>query len=817
MIRNFMLIALRNLEKYKTYSLIKIFGLVIGMACFMLVLSFVLFETSYDQFHEHKDRIYQAHLQKISKDYTETRRNTGAPLAPLLEQEFAGISHAVRLTMCFETLVRNNVNSFQEKGFFFADAAVFEVLTFPLISGDPKTALKEPFTIVLTQTAAKKYFGNENPVGKSMQCYVQGSNRPMDYTITGVMKDIPANSHLKFDFLASYSSVGQLFGEYFLTKHWDSPTLTYIQLQPGVLIQDLQQQMDSFAEKFIDKGDNDKVGITFVPLKKVYYDMSSGPRPGDWGIPYISGFFLIIAFLILLTSCISFVNISTATGSLRMKEIGVRKSLGAKRGHLIWQFIIESAILSTISLVCAFVLVELILPLFQNNISALFPTFGGMLQQRIVSYSNFANGKYWLSLFAIALLVGIIAGFYPALYLARLKTVQAVGGHYYQGEKSGWFRKALVVLQFTFSILFLTLTLYYGRQINACMHEEMGFDKEHIITIRIQDNQIRQKYTLLKEEWLKNATIKNVTCSSMLPGGEDVNGTSIRTENIDDFSSTIYYIDADFCRTMDIDMLYGKDYNPLDANEANTALLINRKAMQDLGWQNVNGQSMQLFWRQQNQDDIWFNGRLLGVTRDFHFKSPIISKIQPLVLAIQPGRANFLLVKIDGSHLTETLSFLKSVWNEFNFMQAFNYSFLDEEINNVYSIFFATKYMVQALTLLSISISCLGLYALAAFSIDRKTKEIGIQKVFGASVKSIVMKLSGSFLLWIAIANVFALPLAWYVSPLFIASFIPYSTSVTWWLLLAVAAISFTVGFFTVGFKAYYAATANPIQALRHE
>lgn len=800
MFKNYLKVTLRNIGRNKLYSLINIAGLSIGIASFLLIVFYIQHEKSHDNFHKKGKNIYQ--LVRINRlgDREERRVNTGAPPAPLMLENIAGIEEAVRFTCFRDDLVGSGENRYIERRFYFADPSVFDMFTFPLDSGDPASALQEPFTLVLTPQTARKYFGDEDPINKILTYYFGG--KAYDFRVTGVLEEIPLHSHLEFDFLASYGSVGPIFGEWFITKHWDSPTWTYLLLNEGVSPHTINERMPDFAEKHVDKWIFDSVNFGLLALRDVYFH-SPGPPIGKHGNTQYLFIFTVIAVFILLIACVNFMNLATARSGSRAKEIGLRKVVGAQRVQLIRQFIGESMVYSFLALALAVLLVEASLPYFSSLIG----------QQLAINYLN--NYPYLLIILLTAVLVGVVAGSYPAFFLSAFRPTSVLKGELRSGGAAVWIRKALVVGQFTISIALIAGSIFILQQIDYIKNRDLGFNKERVITVPLRDRSVREKYELLRNKWLQRTDIISVTASSQEPGVTSQNGIQVKARGVEDLDMGIIYADHEYVRTLEIGMAAGRDFSRDISTDAQEAILMNQAALETFGWEDGAGEEMELYFKQEGKIVPMYRGRVAGVVRNFHFRD-LTTPMQPILIKIDPRRYYYALIRISGSDITGSVQHLRKSWQELGFDFPFEFTFLEDDMNAVYRSVETFGTITRYGTFWAVFIACLGLFGLASFTVEKRTKEIGIRKVLGASIPKIMALINKDFLKLVGLANLIAWPIAYYGMSRFLQYF-AYRMSIQVWAFLLAGGFALLISFMTVTFQAVKAALSNPAEVLRYE
>ena len=792
MFRNYLKIAFRNLLRRKLYSLINVLGLALGMACCLLIILFIQDELSYDRFHEKAEQIYR--VAKIEK------RNEGVvnyPLvfpvvAPKLQQDFPEVLNAVRFDPQLSVLVSRENKQFLEQRFFYADSSVFDVFTFPLIKGDPKIALKEPYTLILTEEMAEKYFGSEDPLGQTLSI----DNRH-DYKITGVLKNIPHNSHMKFDFLASMATEEAENPRY--GKLWAWSCYTYLLLPRDYSPSELEKKFPDFILR--NRNEQAAKAWTFYlqPLTKIhlYSNLSYEIEPNS-DIKHIY-IFSGIGFFILLIACINFMNLATARSSNRAKEVGVRKVLGADRSQLAKQFLGESLVFSFIALPLAVAVVEIVLPAFNA------------LTNKAVTLSSLSHQAASLGLIGVVLLVGIISGSYPAFFLSAFHPSEVLRGKLRAGVKSSFFRRILVVVQFAISIVLIVGTVIIYSQLDFIRNKKLGFDKEHVVVVRIEEPEMQKRYEPFRQGLLQNPGIVSVTGSTCFPG-INPNLSPFVPEGAEDkepLKLRHVLVDYDFIRTFGIEVKEGRDFSRDFQTDAKQAFVINESAAQEFGWETSAGKKL--------TDLDLGSGYVIGVVKDFHFRSKH-QKIEPLILSIRPDERYiyFISVKYDQANARKILSFLQKKWKEYSPDRPLDYFFLDENFDKLYRAEERLSQIFSVFSFLAIFIACLGLFGLASFTAEQRTKEIGIRKTLGASAANIVLLLSKEFTKWVIVANALAWPLAYFAMNRWLQNF-AYRISIGLWMFFLGAGLALAIAFFTISFQTVRAALANPIDALRYE
>jgi len=795
MFKNYLKIAARNLLKYKGYSLINIGGLAVGIACCLLITLWVIHELSYDRFHVNADRIYRvAEIFREDGKIVEESASIPFPIGPALQQEFPNLK-SVRLYKTFEKipLLRYGEKSFYEERLYFADSTLFDVLSFPLVQGNPKTALAAPFSIVLTETSARKYFGDENPLGK----IVRFEDR-IDFTVTGVARDVPATSHIQFDFVASLLRIGDLFRASGTSFGWNgwywNPCHTYILLPPEYSREQFDAMLPGFVQKNADERLRANLRFYLQPLTGIHLHSNLYQEISVNGNERTVYLFAMIAVFILLLACINFMNLATARSIKRAKEISVRKVVGANRSQLTRQFLGESLLISSLAALLAIILVELSLPLF-TRIS------GVSVEVALIGY-----WKLFVGVGLLALLVGMIAGIYPALFLSSYMPVESLGlkNNPNSGSITALFRKGLVVFQFCISIALLIGAAVIHQQHRFLQQKELGFDKAQIVMIPIRGTAIKPRVEAFKSRLHQDAAVLGASAVSNIIG-RDVQvcpfGVEGKTEVV---QMPGLFVDHDFIKTFGVAMSAGRSFEVSHSTDS-SAFLLNQAAVDLIGWKEPLGKKMAF-----NGD-----GTVIGVVKDFNYAS-LRERIRPMAILISPSWFSYVGVRLAPGELPSTLQRLETAWREFEPQRPFEPFFLDDDLNQLYQKEERLSFILSAFSAIAIVIVGLGLFGLAAFATEQRTKEIGIRKVLGASLPGIVGLLSKDFVKLVLIANFIAWPLAWFAMNQWLENF-PYRIHMSPWLLLFAGLAAFGVAWLTIGYQAVKAALANPVEALRYE
>jgi putative ABC transport system permease protein len=776
---NYLKVAARNLKKHKGYSLINISGLTVGMACFILISLWVYDETHYDSFQANSSRLFRLVLHKADNP-----ADPGFPSAPyilpqILKSEFPEIEETVRVRdRAYPSAVRYDDRSFYEDRFFMADTSFFTLFSYDFLKGDPATALAGTRSVVITRETAAKYFGADDPMGKTLRW-----NETEDLVVTGIIDDIPANSHLQFDFVASLDLCGR---EKFST--WWRETTAYVLLRPGASREEVEPKVSGIILKHHPE---DAYRVSLQPLRDAHLTFSHGGS-NDRRVILI---FTIIAAAILVMACVNFTNITTARSSVRALEVGVRKVVGARRPEIVRQFLGEAVGLSFLSLLLAVVIVDLLIPLYNKS-------QGGEL-----SLLGAGNLPVLLFLAAVALITGFAAGSYPALLLSSFRPVNILKSRFQKGGRSAALRTALVISQFAMAVVMIILTVFARRQFTYIRNADLGFDRERIVRFQVNDA-LREKYDLFKERLLRNPRVLNVTAASALPhllfNVNDLEWEGMDSEN--PVEVNFLYVDHDYAETFGLEIVKGRDFSKEFLTDSSEAFVVNESALPQLGFEEPLGKRITLAGQA---------GRIIGVVKDFNFK-PLIFEISPLVMAIRPDWYFDLLVKIAPEEMPRTLTYIKDVFEEVSPGFPFDYAFIDDLFNRIYSPLRFIGSILDAFTGLALFISCLGLFGLASLLTEQRRKEVGIRKVLGASASGILALLSRKFVLTVLAANIIAAPVSYFVARQFLNFFV-YRTEIDPLVFLAAASVTFAVALATVSFQVLKTARVNPADCLRYE
>ncbi|WP_461101123.1 ABC transporter permease [Spirosoma koreense] len=806
MIRNYLKITWRNLKRQKTSTSINIAGLAIGLATSILIMLYVQDELAYDRYNQKADRIFRVGLnfQLNGKDLGGP--SLGQNAARDLQQEFPEVLKATRIRGGNE-FVSYGTTSFRQDNLLLADSTFFDVFTIPFLKGNPKQALTEPNTVVLTEETAHKYFGNQDPIGKVLS--FGSDKRP--YRITGVVRNVPSNSHFHFDMLATLVGrdekidwPGWLYNINYQTylllpEHYDYKQLEakLPQLAEKQIGSEIQRWLKLTPKQFRDRGDN--FGVFLQPLTDIhlYSKDESNPRGA---ILYVYVLTAIAAFMLLI-ACVNFMNLSTATAIRRSREVGIRKVLGSVKGQLQQQFLMESVLLAMVALLVGGLLVGLALPFF-NQLT------GKALSMALLTRPVMAAG-----LVAGTVLVGLLAGSYPAFYLASFTPILVLKGRLLPSRGSFNLRSGLVVFQFFITISMIIATVTADRQLRYMQGQKLGYNREHVLVIHDTD-MLRTNEAVFRDQIIRSPQVVMGSISGQVPVGRtNMDNTTVRAkENPDQgVMSRFYFVDPEYIPTLGMRIVQGRNFSKSIPSDA-SAIVLNETAVQALGWQK-NPIGKELIGHT-DENGVHIIYRVVGVVSDFHFES-LRQKIGPLVMFLGRNSGNILL-KTRTNNLPQLLASLKQQWESFSPAAPFSYSFLDDRYEQVYV---GEQKIEQVLTLfssLTIFIACLGLFGLATYTAEQRTKEIGVRKVLGASVASVVALLSKDFLKPILIALVLASPFAWWGMTQWLKEF-AYKVTIDWWVFALAGLLAVGIALLTVSFQSIKAALMNPVKSLRSD
>jgi putative ABC transport system permease protein len=791
-------VTIRNFRRQKLYSSINLLGLAVGMACCILILSYVHFEISYDKFHDKADRIFRLTMDGELAGQPFNLASSNGAIGPSLRDTLPEVEEVVRFRRKYRSSVSYQDKLFFEEGIHWADASVFDVFSFPLVLGSPEEALQIPYTAVLTEESARKYFGSDDPMGKVLKV-----DNHVDYTVTGIVENVPENSHLDFDMLLSFKTLEKVYPERFTRWLGDFNNWSYLLLQEKADPRKVEGKCLPLIDKNMGRVIQligGEVIFKLQPLARIHlHSHLLGDVATRSDITYVY-LFSAIALFILLLACINFMNLATARSAGRGREVGIRKVHGAVRGKLIRQFLEESLIHAFLSLLLALLLVQLLLPVFRS-ISG---------KELNVPYGE----AVWLipALIGLAVLVGLVAGSYPSFILASFQPSTILRGNSYLGRGKGRFRGILVVFQFAISIMLIIGTGIIISQVHYMKNKRLGFDKEHLLVLRITDDRIRPSIETIKTELSTLPWVKGVGGSSHVPGwGANHNAVLPEGFSLENSQSMgIIRVDHDYLPALGVEIVEGRNFSREFPADAGKSVLINETAAQRFGW----NEPLEKFLTELDGRSI--SKRVVGVIRDFHFMD-VHTAIEPLMVHLAPDEIDALTVRLaPGGDLTERLESLRKAWNDVVPSTPFDYFFLDASLESQYRLEERLSRLFSYFSVLAVFIACLGLFGMTAFSAEQRTKEIGIRKVLGASSSGLVLLLSREMGKFILFANLIAWPLAYWAARLWLQDF-PYRTPVHFWIFPGSAVLVLAVGFLTTAYQSFKAAASDPVNSLRYE
>jgi len=793
-------IVLRKARKNKAYSSINIAGLAIGLACCILIVAYILTELSFDGYHTNATRIVRLGVKAELPGTSITAAVSNTPAAPALVEEYSEVLGAVRFRPTSpRTVVRYGDRQDYEGGIFYADNSIFDVFTFPMIKGDPKTALKAPGSLVVTESIAAKYFGDEDPLGKTLRL-----NNLEDHAVTGVIADVPKNSHFTFNILLSFETLYAKNRR--AQERWlGFPNYTYLLLGEGVQPEALEAKLPAFVQAHMAedlKAVHGTLSYFLQPLTRIHlHSRLDHDIAAQGGILHVY-IFAAVALFILLLACINFVNLSTARASTQAREIGVRKACGASRQDLIRQFLAETFAHGIVALAIALGLSELALSYFSAMAGIDLRIGAAQLQ--------------WLVPSAIGLLVfvGIASGSYPAFLLSAYRPARVLKGDSTAGASGSRLRDALAVFQFMVSISLIIGTGIVIAQLRFMKTRDPGFRKEDVAIVRIMPQRLRQNWPFIKARLGQVPGIMGVAATSTAPGLDPDIGQFVPEGFPEDRAQTmdVMSVNGDFLPTMGIGLVAGRNFSPDPEADDPAEVLINRTAARKFGWDEAVGKTIREY---SNADRRWETRTVIGVVEDFHLAS-YYRPIAPLCIGHSPGSFGGLVIRIDPQSVPETLATLNAIWKDIDPDRPFDYFFLDAQFDGQYRSEEKLRGIMGSFALVSIVIACLGLFGMTSFAVERRTKEIGVRKVLGASAPAIALMLAKESAKRVLLANVVAWPVTYFVMAGWLRRF-AYRDGIGIGLFVISTALALLIAMATVGWQAVRAATVDPVRSLRYE
>lgn len=790
MLKNHIKTTWRNISRHKGYSFINIAGLALGMACCLVIASYIKFELSFDRFHEKGDRIFRLVEKQFFEGQDEKNLGQSTPWMGETLTEYPEVSMAVNFVNMGKIWAKSKDEMVEIPRALLADPDVFKVFSFKLLQGDPGTVLVEPNTVVITEDTARRIFGEEDPLGKILR-----GPESKDYQVTGVVENVPRNSHIQFDMMVSIMEMRNQPVEW---DNYDHYSPTYILLEQNADPRALESKLTGHTQKYF-RHNADYVSLFLQPLKDIHLHS----KHIMWEINWMKGdimyvyFFSIIMVFILLIACINFVNLSTARSISRAREVGIRKVIGANKPQLVRQFIGESLVFSLCALFFAIAIVHTIKSILGNILGS------------SMSYNYLNDWTFVIGMLFFLLGAGVLAGIYPAFILSSFRPVVVLKSAFSQGKKSLGLRKTLVTVQFAISIMLILSTAVVSKQFGFMKNNDTGFDKAQVVIVPMTE-QMQGRFDAIKDDLLKFPGINGVTASTLELGTPLWrNQIFFDGKNPDEqWISPYMAVDYDFLSFYGIDLLEGRDFSPEFADDSSSrSYIINETLARQIGWENPVGQRFKI------GDLDW--GKVIGVVKDFNFRS-LHHKIEPVAFYIYRPWLFHMSVRIGTDDVGRTLGYLEEKIQPYMGEQPFLYSFLDEDYARLYESEEKSRRIFGIFSLLAIVISCLGLFALASFTAEQKTKEIGIRKILGSSAMDIVVMLSWRFTKWVILANIIALPVGWYVMHRWLQNF-AFRIQIGIEIFLLASGTAFLFALATISFRVFRAASANPIDSIRYE
>jgi putative ABC transport system permease protein len=758
-------------------------------------------ELSYDTFHENSEKIYRVVCQLPGEKYgmsEDVLAITPAPLATTLIKQFPEIQNATRFYRNGRMLLtKDEKTSFFEAG-IFADKGFFNVFSFSLLDGYNENLLQNPQNILLTKRTASKFFGEDNPIGKTLNCYLG------DFIVAGIIKDVPQNSHIQFDWVIPFKSQFRLEDRERRMNMWNwDDFYTFVELENTGSKAEFEEKLNSLLKtKYVDWEVRTQFRYFLQPLETIHHTSNYRYELAETTDISLIRLFIAVAIFVLLIACVNSINLSTANTSKRAKEIGVRKVVGSLKRQLFWQFTGESLLVSLISFIIAIILLHSLLPVFNQ------------LVERTIDLNIFLSGYGIISIIVVVLLTGLISGLYPAVILSSLKPVKILYKNEIKNRKNIKLRNVLVLFQFSIAIVLMIISIIIFQQIDYIKNKDLGFNREHVLVFGKSDPGITEKFDAFKNQLKKISGIKEITTSSQLPSNISY-ATGIEFKNDEGQEKSIHYqfigADYNFTEIFDIDIIKGRTFSELYGTDSENALIVNETFVNKIGWKNPVGKTVSPVWGGNNPDAQF---TIVGVVKDFHARSLHLD-IKPVIIGCQPN-SYWVHIKFQSENSNEVIANIESKYNQFKVKYPFDYFFLDDQFNSMYSSEEKLGDILMYSNWLAIFIACLGILGLANYSAESRTKEIGIRKVLGATIPQIVTLLSQSFIKWIVLANIIAWPVAYFIMQKWLQNF-AYHIDLKLPPFLLSGFLVLLIALSTVGWQTLKAAIANPVDSLRYE
>ncbi len=789
MLKNLIKTAFRHILKHFGYSILNILGLTLGISSALFLVIYVADEISYDRYHEKADRIYRVSSKITEPDDQFTWIVAQIPFGPQVVQDYPEVQSFVRFINMPRALYKYEDKEFNEENFYYVDSTLFDIFTCEVIKGDAKNAISEPNKIAITERIAERYFGSEDPIGKTL------TTGTTSFEVTGIIKDVPSNSHFRFDAIASRNNLPKQIGS------WGNfGVYTYLLFPDNFDTKAFEAKMQAMYEahmKTIFGPLNIKIEYILEPITRIHlYSTNAGEPEPTGSITYVYIFGIVAMFLVLIAA-MNYMNLATARSAGRAREVGMRKVVGSRRGTLIMQFLSESTLFTIISLVLSIIILIILLPQFN------------LLAGKSFNLSVIYSPVVLLTLLGAVLIVGFVGGSYPAFFLSRFSPVTVLKGEVTQGSAGSLFRKILVVIQFTVSVVMIICTLVVFRQLNHLKSMDQGFDQKNVLGLQLNQGMI-QKYPVLKQALLDNPEIKYVGSTNTAVG--EGSGKVIFNVETDQGMSqrgvNFAVVDHDFVEALGIKMVAGRDFQQDMPSDTLTGVLVNETFAKRMNWSDPIGKKVEL------GDENTIRARVIGVMKDYH-QTGMYNEIESLML-IYRFNNNIVYIKLSEQNIQQTIGFIETKWKEIFPDQPFTYTFLSERFNRQFEADERRGLVFTLFTILAILIACLGLFGLASYMVEQRTKEIGIRKVFGANEGTILQLIAKDFLLLVLIGIVIAVPVAYYFMNSWLENYV-YKTNISASLLIAAAMLTLVITFITVSYKAYQASVMNPASSLKTE
>ncbi|MEO9886955.1 MAG: ABC transporter permease [Balneola sp.] len=804
MFKNYFKIAWRNLVRNKSYALLNVLGLSVGLACCILITLYVLNELSYDKFHDNYEDLYRVTESVDEEGKLQTYASTYTALAPALKNYFPEIDNITHVYPISGLVTGPDNSKFQEDDIVLADSAFLTMFSFEMLQGDKNTALDRPFTMVITPSVATKFFGNENPVGKTLA--FKDARQSFDFQITGVVQEPPSNSHIKYKYIISYESLRNLRNWEYNQKYYP-PMYTYALVKNPTDVQKMESFMDQFTLQYYGEENGYSNGFNFQPVSDIHLRSNLGNEmSANFDITYIY-IFLAISIFILIIACINFMNLATARSLKRIKEVGMRKTLGAQKGQLIRQFLSEAILMTFISLVLAVLMVEAVIPYFND------------MAGKALEFGIFSSWESITVLIGLVVIVGTISGSYPAFYLSSFKPIQSLkGDKAKQSSSSIFFRRGLVVFQFFISTSLIFGTIIIMKQLDFLKNSRLGFDKEQVLMVQMRETADQINAKALKQEMLSVPGVKSVSAASGVPGiASGIHGFTVIPKR-NEADSAIFQtltVDFDYLKTLGIDIQQGRDFSEDYGTDESSAFIINKTAAKKFDFDNPLGEELVLkYWL---SSEVEKSGQVVGVVDDFQYHS-LHKSIDPVIIHVLSGTYyhDYITIKLGTNDYQATIGEIESKWKAFNPNRPMEFAFLDDTFDALYRSESRLSQVFNVFALIAVFIACLGLFGLASYSTEQRFKEIGIRKVLGANITNILGLLGKEFTVLILIALIIGFPVAYLVTNEWLNNFAA-RIDISIWLFLGSSLIVLLIAWATISYQSVKAALMNPVKSLKSE